>query len=561
MQKIKFFALGGLGENGKNMYVVSVDQDLFILDCGLKFPSHELFGIDTIIPDYHSLISAQKRIKGIFISHAQEDHIGSLPYIIKDLNVPIYASKLAIEIIRDLLIDNNIDIETVSLNIIDYNQDLEFGKTKISFFRTTHSIPESMGISIKTENGHIVYTSDFTFEQSKDKNYLTDFQRINKIASEGVLALLLESIGSVKNLDGAAKEKYAHVLDKAFFKAESRILVTCFSSDIKKIQDVINMSLKYNKKISIVGRKAQRIVDMAIKNGYINLPDDKFVNLKYINEKNKNDDKDLVVIVTGQRHEPFYMLQRMVNKMDRLININDNDTIISLTPSIPGTEKIAARTFDLLFRTKAKIVRVPESTLSISHATAEEVLMMINLFNPKYIIPVIGEYRHQAKVKKVAIDSGYDEKNIIFVDNGDVVLIDPRGTFVSNQEISTGDILIDGTPLIDNNDIVMKDREILAGEGVIVVICNVDVKKREIISDIEVIDKGFLTQKNANKNQFYQQILNISKNEIEKMLDNKKEYINWNELKKHIKNNISNFIYSNFSKSPIIIPVVTAVEM
>lgn len=559
MQKIKFFSLGGLGEYGKNMYVISIDNNYFIIDSGLKYPNNALFGIDCIIPDYSILKKIEKRIKAIFISHAQEDHIGALPYILKDLNIPIYATKLAVEIIRDLLIDNSFDMENISLNVVDYNKGVQFGDVVVDFFKTTHSIPDAVGISIKTDLGNIVYTSDFNFEQTDNTNYATDYLKIGKIASENVLALLVESIGSTTPIQGGVRQKYFNALEKVFFNARSRIIVSCFSSDLKKIQDVINMSIKYNKRVAIIGRKAQRIVDIAINEKFLEIPKDKLINLKFLSENNKNDDDDVVVIVTGLRHEPFYMLQRMIYKNDRLVHINNTDTVLTLTSFVPGTEKIAAKTYDLLYRTGASVAKMPDKILSSYHATTEEVGIMINLFKPKYVIPVIGEYRHQAYVKKIAKASGYDSDHILFMTNGDVCSFSKDKANISMQDIKVGDLLIDGTPINDNNDVIMRDRETLSEEGIMFLIASVDSKKREVIGDIDMQSMGFLLKKDITL-ELESKLKSIFKSTISKQLSNSdQKYINWNDIKKNSKNFISNYIYENYKKSPVIITVISAI--
>src|SRR5690554_1675924 len=397
MKRIRFFALGGLGENGKNMYAVEVENEIFILDAGLKYPTNELYGVDEIIPDYKMLVRAKRRIVGIFISHAHEDHVGALPYMLKDLEVPVFGTPLALAFIKDSLVDAGYDLNDYTFVTVNPDQTLPFNNANVTFFNTTHSIPESVGIAIETEEGSVVYTSEFTFNQGSDERYWTNFKKINEIANRGVLALLIESAGSYhtgfKNIDILRSK-----IENYFLQARGRIIVSLFASDIQKIQWVINISLQHKKKIAVIGRKAQRIVDIALQNGYLDVPKDALINLRFIDDKNKNNQEDLVCIVIGKRHEPFYMLQRMAKKIDRLVHIESDDTIILLTPPIPGTETMAARTLDVLYRGDSKIKLVDRKLLSTSHASSEEVKMMINLFRPKYIIPVIGEYQHQVKI-------------------------------------------------------------------------------------------------------------------------------------------------------------------
>ncbi len=557
MTQVKFFALGGLGENGKNMYAVDVNNELFILDAGLKYPTNELYGVDEIIPDYKMLVAAKRRIVGIFISHAHEDHIGALPYILKDLNVPIYGTPLAIELIKDSLVEAEFDLDDYLFITVNTNTTLPFNNAKVTFFQTTHSIPESVGIAVETEIGSIVYTSEYTFNQIKDPKYKTDFRQINEIANRGVLALLVESTGAYHTGFRNA-ELLRHQIDNIFANAKGRIVVSLFSSDLQKIQWVINISLAHQKKIAVIGRKAQRIVDIALKSGYLDVPEDALINLRYIDDKNKNNQEDLVAIVTGKRHEPFYMLQRMARKIDRLIHIENDDTVVLLTPPIPGTETMAARTLDILYRGEAKIKIIDKNLLSTSHASQEEVKMMINLLRPKYIIPVIGEYQHQIRVRNLSMDIGYAEDNILILDNGDVATFQEKINYVSKKDIRTGDILIDGTPLDDNNDVILRDRELLAEDGVVMVIANVNPKTRQIINDdIEIVTKGF---------SYYHESENIldKLKEIFLEVSNKEliaKYVDWNNYKRNFRNEASKYIYQKTRRNPIIIPVIISTEI
>ena len=557
MKKIRFFALGGLGENGKNMYAVEVENEIFILDAGLKYPTTELYGVDEIIPDYKMLIRAKRRIVGIFISHAHEDHVGALPYLLKDLDVPIFGTPLALEFIKDGLVEAGYELENYNFITVDTNHSMQFNHAKVTFFNTTHSIPESIGIAIETEEGSIVYTSEFSFNQGSDNRYWTDFKKINEIANRNVLALLIESVGSYhsgfKNID-----VLRHKIENYFLQAKGRIIVSLFASDIQKIQWVVNIAVAHKKRIAVVGRKAQRIVDIALQNGYLDIPEETLVNLRFIDDKNQNNQNDLVCIVIGKRHEPFYMLMRMARKLDKLVHIEPTDTIVLLTPPIPGTETMAARTLDILYRGDAIIKVIDRKLLSTSHASSEEVKMMINLFRPQYVIPIIGEYQHQVHVKKLATEIGYNDDNVIVVDNGDVVTFLDNKYIVGKQDIKTGDILIDGTPLDDNNDVIIRDRELLAENGVILVIANINARTREIIDeDIEIIVKGFTYHSDLNVflDEIKEIFLEVSKKEL------LAKYIDWNNYKRNFRNEASRYIYQKIKRNPIIIPVIIGTDL
>jgi len=556
MSEMRFFALGGLAENGKNMFVIDVNGDLFILDAGIKYPTSELYGVDEIIPDYKSLLRVKNRIKGIFMTHAHEDHIDALPHVLKDLNVPVYATNFTMEVIKDSLKEANLNIKDYTLNVINQDSIIKFGNVRVAFFNTTHSIPESVGIAIQTVKGNIIYTSDFTFSQSGNPKYQTDFNKINKLAEKNVLALLVESVGANEIRSSNVNLELTHKLNSLFSNAPSRIIVSLFSSDLLKIQNVVDLAIRHQKKIAIIGRKAQRIVDIAINEGYLDIPEDSLINLKFIDDKNKNNDKDIVALVTGKRHEPFYMLQRMSRKNDRLIHIDENDTIAIMTAPVPGTEKMAARTLDILFRTEAQIEVIEKELLSFSHASGEEIKMMINMLKPKYIIPVIGEYRQQYRVRKLAEEIGYKEEDVFLMDNGDVLTFADE-PYVSKGEINVAEILIDGTAFDDNNSYVLRDRELLADDGALIIVAHVDPRKKVLVGDVQIVSKGFVYVKESEEilNQIKSEFIELSQNHLNG------KYINWNEFRNDARKTISRFIYQQTKRSPITIPVIISTEM
>lgn len=554
--KIHVYALGGLGENGKNMYVVDVDEQIFILDSGIKYPTSELFGVDEIVPDYRMLMNKKHKIKGIFMSHAHEDHIGAISHLLKDINVPIYATNFTMEIIKDSLKDKGYDLEIFEFITITPYSTIKFGEVKVTFFKTTHSIPESVGIVIQTLDGSIVYTSDFTFDQSNDSNYQTDFQKINEIGERKVLLLMVESINSTLPLDGRMNHMLDSELNRIISHTNERIIVSLFSSDLLKIQKVIDIALKYDKRIAIIGRKAQRIVDIAIKMNYLTIPENKLTNLRYIDDKNQNDDPDLVCLVTGDRHEPFYMLQRMVKKHDRLIHINENDTVIIVTSPIPGTEKMAAKTLDTLYRTDATIEVIDKSYLTINHATRDEIKMMISLLKPQYIMPVIGEYRMQYHLQSLAKEIGYNEKEVFLMNNGDVLRFTDGKPVVQRDRYRTGDILIDGSLAGDVNDIVIHDRELLSEDGALICIGHIDPKNKSLIGEVEVVMKGFMPEIDFEPHR--EQIKIIFKEAALNHFTNK--YINWNDLKSTIRDDINKYLYKETKQRPVTIPVLISTE-
>ncbi len=552
MSKIKFFALGGLGENGKNMYCLDINNKIFILDAGLKYPSHELFGVDSIVPDFDYLEENVDRIVGIFLSHGHEDHIGAVPKLLKTVKVPIYASYFTLALLKDLITDQGLNVNDYKFNQVTCDKTEKFGNIGVDFYRVTHSIPESLGIAISTPDGVIVYAPDFTFDQNVSGVYKTDFLKLSSIAGKKVLALLVESLGAERVGKTHSSDALEYALNQAFYKAEDRIIVSAFSTDLMRIQKIIDISLKYDKNIVIIGRKTQRTVDIAVNLGYLQIPKDKLTNLRFIDDKNKNELKDSVILVSGDRHEPFYMLQRMVKKLDRLIHIRKSDSIILMTPPVPGTEKIAARTLDILYRFDTNVIKIDKNILPPAHASSEEIKLLINILQPEYIIPVVGEYRHQYALKKLCYQLGYTEDKVFSLDNGDVVEFEKGVGIKTKNKIACGDILVDGILDGDLSNVVLRDRELLSEDGVLLIIANVDARRKEIVTSPEVVSRGFVYMK--ENEDMVDDIELIFTKVSEKMFAGK--YIDWRIYNKALKDEISKFLYRKTKRRPIIIPVI-----
>lgn len=551
MSKIKVFALGGLGENGKNMLVVEVDDRIFIFDAGLKYPSVDLFGIDAVVPDINYLLENKDRIEGLFISHGHEDHIGAISYLLSQINVRVYGTHFTISLIEDFLTENNMNYEDYRLYRINENKTLKFNNVIVSFYNTTHSIPESIAIALHTPDGIIVYCTDFNFNQNAPTRYKTSFDKITDLGKQNVLLLLTESIGAGIVNRSTSDYMFNYTVNTVLNNAKGRVIVTAFSTDLDRIQKIINLAAEANRKIAIIGRKAQRIIDIAMRSGYLKVPQENFINLKFIDDKNTNEFDDMVVIVTGVRHEPFYVLQRMIRKQDRLIHLNANDTILMMTTPVPGTEKIAQRTIDLLNREDIPIETIGKNILRSSHANNEDLKLIYALLKPKYILPIKGEYRHLIEQAKVAKDFGYDDDHILLLENGQVVNFD-NGVLNGYSTVEVGDVLVDGSIIGDINEVVLRDREVLAQEGAVLVISNISSRTQEILTGPEIVTKGFVYSE--EKGDLQSQIISTF-NQIA-MGYLKKRAVDWNGFKKALTDEISRIIYKTVHKRPIVIPVL-----
>ncbi|MFA5542878.1 MAG: ribonuclease J [Bacilli bacterium] len=556
MSKIKFFALGGLAENGKNMFICEVDDRIFILDAGLKYPSVDLYGVDAVIPDISYLIENKDRVQGLFITHGHEDHIGAVPELLKELNIGVYGTHFTISVLEDLLQDNDMKISDYRLYRINEEKIMKFGNVQVHFYYVSHSIPEAVNIAIKTDDGFIVYAPDFTFDVNSDSRYRISFSKIGEIASGGVLALASESIGT-SNINRVTSDiNMVYAISDAL-QSPKRVIFSTFSSDLDRIQKIINVSVENNRRIAIIGRKAQKIVNIAMNSGYLKIPDENLVNLRYIDDKNTNDDDDLVVIVTGNRHEPFYMLQRMCRGQDRLIKIKENDKVVTVTPPVPGTERMAARTIDILYKAGAEVIEIKKDLLKSSHASREDLKMLYNMLKPKYIIPVIGEYRHQFTQKQVALESGYSEGKIIILENGEIAEFNDKEYSKSSNRISHGDVLVDGSIVGDINEYVLKDRELLAQEGLVIITIAIDARNKKILSGPEIITKGLVLSE-----EFTEMLEDFKIDATEVVYnDFKKKYIDWSKLKNDVRDVVSKALYRRMKKRPIIMTnIIDVVE-
>lgn len=557
MSKINFFALGGVQENGKNLYVLEIDKSLFILDCGLKYPTSDLYGVDIIVNDLTYLVENKDRIVGVFLSHAHDDHIGGVSNLLKEIKTKVYASRFTLAVLKEKLKDDLIEIPEDTFEEVSNKSVLKFDDVTIRFFEVSHNIPECYGIAVKTDDGYIIYTSNYNFDQNSRINYSHMFRSLAVFAKEGVLALLTESLGANNEQSRGSILEFKLRITNIISQAKHRVIFSLFSSDILRIQQIVNIAIEHNKKIAIIGRKTQKIVNQAMKLGYLSIPEENLANLRYIDDKNKNNDSDLVVLVTGERHEPYFMLQRMSKGIDRLIHLEQEDQVIVLTKPYLGTEKMAARTLDIIYRVTSNVKEFSPTLLPASSASREEIKQMINILKPKYVVPIIGEYRHQYALRIVANCIGYDDNRILIADNGDILTFE-KGKYIGiTGDVPCAEVLIDGKAFKDVGDVVMRDRELLAEDGLLLISANINPRSKEVLVGPEIISKGFIYAK--ENEDIINKIKEIFMQVSEKQLTNK--FINWSEYKTNLKNEISHYIYKNTKRNPIIIPVLISTDL
>ena len=557
MSVIKFIGLGGLQEDGKNLYVIEVDNRIYILDAGIKYPTAELYGVDYIAPNISYLIENKERIVGIFLTHAHSKHIGAVSNILKEMKVRVYGSRFTLAVLKDSLLNDNIDFKQEMMIEITRKTALHFGNVTVRFVQLSHNIPEAFGIDILTPDGNIIYTGNYNFDQNTKIDYAGMFRTLSIFSKEGVLALLTESRGATNDQNRGTILEFKMRLNQILSSAQGRIIFSIFSSDILRMQQIIDIGIAHNKKIAIIGRKTQRIVNVAMNLGYLNIPEKHLANLRYIDEKNKNLDSNLLALVCGERHEPYYMLQRMSRGVDRLININSKDTVVILTNPQIGTEKMAARTLDIIYKRTSKIISFKSNLMPSYSATREEIKQMVNILKPKYVIPVIGEYRHQYACNVVTDCIGLPNENFLIADAGDVLEFNDGKYVGITGEVTVGENLIDGKSLSDVGDVVMRDRELLAEDGVFLISALINTKTRNVPTDIQIVTKGFIYVK--DNTELIEEVKEIFRNVCVKYLESK--YINWAEFKTSLRSEISHHLYKVTKRNPIIIPVLIANEI
>ncbi len=556
MSKIKIMGLGGLGENGKNMYIVEVDNKIFILDAGMKYPDIDMYGIDAVIPDIDYLINRKNDIEGIFISHGHEDQIGAIPYLLKYLPVRVYGTHFTISILENILVENHMRVSNFKLYRINANKVMSFNGIDVTFFNTTHSIPESMGINIATKDGSIVYCTDFNFGTSANGTYQTTFDKITDLGKTKVLALLSESlnagaIGRITN-DSLLEHNYRNVIHKNY----QRIFVGAYSTDLIRIQKIIDLSIEEGKKIAVISKKGERIIEVAIKSNYLRIPKELKVDLNNYSKAELASIKDIVIIVTGFRNEPYSTLVKMASEEDMDIKFTQEDKVILMCPPVPGTEKLATNAINTLYEYDTNLTIFDKTILRSAHASPEDLKMLYSMLRPEYIIPIKGEYRHMYEQSLVAKEAGYKEDNIILLDNGDVACFNDGVLESEISKIRIGDIFIDGSSVgVVDNDIIA-ERSSLAEEGIIFIYTSVDLKNKQIIGKISITPKGF------SHSFTEEELTNALSGIVERLIENTFRKKNWqlDNVENAICEEVQKIIWRYTKHRPIIVPIINEIR-
>ncbi|MCF8012356.1 MAG: ribonuclease J [Clostridiales bacterium] len=545
--------LGGISEIGKNMMAFEYGDDIIIIDAGIKFPTEELPGVDLVIPDITYLKENIQKIHGIILTHGHEDHVGALPFILEELNVPIYGTSLTIGIAKRKLTDRdvkNINNNRFDLNVIDSSDELKLGSFKINFFRVNHSIPDGVGLAIRTPAGLVVHSGDFKIDHTPVDGKVMELNKLSRWGSHGILLFICDTTNAGKEGYTPSEKIVGETLYDVFGRCEKRIIVTTFASNVHRLQQIINVAADFNRRVALSGRSMINVVDVASELGYLHIPEGTLVEIE---EANKLSPDRVVIITTGSQGEPMAALTRMALKSHRLIQIQPDDTVIISASPIPGNEKLIARTIDNLFRIGANVVYKVDGDVHVSgHASNEEIKILIKILNPKYVLPFHGEYRHKISFSHMAEDLGIPKENVILAEQGD------RWEFYRKMakhagKVKTGEIMVDGLGIGDVGNIVLHDRQTLSTEGIIIVVIVIDKKTGMLMAGPEIVTRGFVYMRENV------QLINNAKSVILKELKNlnSKQFKNWSHVKGVITKTLFSFVLKHIGRKPFILPIVT----
>lgn len=551
--KLMIFALGGVAEIGKNMYVVQYGNDIVVIDAGLKFPEEDMLGIDIVIPDITYLTENRDKVRGILLTHGHEDHIGGLPYVLKNLNVPVYGTKLTLGLVENKLKEAGLLGETKRV-LIHADSEIQLGSTlKATFFKTNHSIPDSVGVCIETPEGNVVHTGDFKFDHTPVNDQFADLHRMGEIGKKGVLALLSDSTNAEKPGFTPSEKNVGIVLNDIFRKADQRVVVATFASNVHRVQQVIDAAYATGRKVTIIGRSMVNVVTIAAELGYLNVPDGILIEPE---EVNKMAADRVVILCTGSQGEPMSALTRMARSTHRKVDILPGDTVIIAATPVPGNEKYIGRTIDELFRLGADVIYSgSNSGVHVSgHGSQEELKLMLNLMRPKFFIPIHGEYRMLRRHALLGESVGVDPDNIFLVDIGDVVEIQ-GGAARKAGKVPSGNVLIDGLGVGDVGNIVLRDRKLLSQDGILVVVVTLSKQDGTIVSGPDIISRGFVYVRESEG--LLDEANRIVSSTLEKLMS---ENVNeWASLKTSVKDALGRFLYEQTRRRPMILPIIMEV--
>ncbi len=546
--KVKVIPLGGLGEIGKNITAIEYGDEIVVIDCGLAFPGPELYGVDLVIPDVTYLLNNSERVKGIFLTHGHEDHIGALPYVLKQLNVPVYGTKLTLGLVKSKLEEHNM-LSDCTLNEVKPGDEIKTEKFKVEFIRTCHSIADACAIAIHTPEGVIVHTGDFKIDYTPIDGETIDLHRFAKLGKQGVLLLMADSTNVERTGYTISEKVIGENLTRIFGNAKGRVIVASFASNINRVQEIINSSLFYGRKIAFSGRSMEKISGIAIELGYMQLPEDQLIS---VDDIHKYPAEKVTIITTGSQGEPMAALSRIASSTHKKIMIEKGDTVIISASPIPGNEKLISKLIDALFKKGANVIYNAIEEVHVSgHACQEELKLIHSLVKPKFFMPVHGEYRHLRRHSLLAEGLGMKPENIFILETGQILELSRNGAKTTGI-VPSGSIMIDGLGVGDVGNMVLRDRKHLSEDGIITVVVTLSTDSISVLSGPDIITRGFVYERESK--DLLGEARDVVRAELDKCIDKKitDSYI----IKSKIKYSLSEFIYSKTRRKPIIIPTI-----
>lgn len=545
--KVQIIPLGGLGEIGKNMTVFRYGDDMILIDAGLMFPEDDMLGIDLVIPDITYLVENKDKIKGIFLTHGHEDHIGALPYVMKQIDCPVYGTALTLGILQGRLKENGVGNET--LHVVKPGDKINTGVFKLDFIRVNHSIPDAVAIAITTPIGVIIHTGDFKIDHTPVDGQVMEFNKFAEYGDRGVLCLLADSTNAERPGFTPSEKMVGQTFDEEFRYAKHRIIVATFSSNVHRIQQVIDTAVKYDRKVAVIGRSMVNVVNIAKELGYLKVPEGVLID---IDETHNYTPEKVVIITTGSQGEPMSALTRMAMNDHKKVDIMPGDTVIISATPIPGNEKLVSRTIDHLYKLGADVIYEKSNGVHVSgHASQEEIKMMHNLVRPRFFMPVHGEYRHLVKHANLAKSLGMPAEHIVIGENGSVIELTKSSITISGK-VPAGKVLVDGLGVGDVGNIVLRDRRQLSQDGIMIVVVTVDKESCHVVSGPDIVSRGFVYVREA------EDLMDEARDKVQAALDRCEEnnVSEWSAIKSTVRDSLGRFLFERTRRRPMILPII-----
>lgn len=549
-QKLQIIPLGGLGEIGKNMTVIRVDDEILLIDAGLMFQNEDMLGIDLVIPDITYLLENKDKVKAIVLTHGHEDHIGALPFVLKQMNVPVYGTRLTLGILEGRLQENHVD--SSNLHPVMQGDIINAGCFSVGFIRVNHSIPDAVGLSIKTPVGMIVHTGDFKLDYTPVDGKMTDFRRFSELGNKGVLVMMADSTNAEREGHTPSERTVGAAFEKSFHNARGRIIIATFSSNVSRIQQVIDTAVRYRRKVAVLGRSMINVVNISLELGYIHAPEGTIID---IDETNNFPMDRVVIVTTGSQGEPMSALTRMATSDHRKVTIVPGDTVIISATPIPGNEKLVSRTVDNLLKLGANVVYGRGNGIHVSgHASQEELKLMHNLVRPKFFIPVHGEYRMLVKHAKLATDLGMPKENVFIAENGQVLEFTREKGTVAGR-VTSGRVLVDGLGVGDLGNIVLRDRRQLSQDGILIIVMTMEKSSGHIVAGPDIVSRGFVYVRES------EELMDEAKERVCAALERCEEnsITEWAAIKSNVRDALGRYLFEKTRRRPMILPIIMEV--